>query len=236
MALAETPARTQEEILAKEVDEALQQDQLLTLWQRYGKPGIALIGVSLAGWAGWLFWSAQQDKAVGVSGEELTQVVEKLQTGSDLGAEAKLAQLAKTGEGGYPVVAKMIAAGAAVQSGKSKDALAAYKEVAVDANQPQLIRDLALIRQTAMEFDTLKPQVVIDRLKPMAVAGNPWFGSAGELLAVAYERSNQSAEAGKLFAALSADEGVPETLRTRAAEKANSLGVSATAPGGKEGQ
>lgn len=236
MALAEKTARTQEEILAKEVDEALQQDQLLTLWQRYGKPGVVLIGLTLAGWAGWLFWSAQQDRAAGESGEELTQVVETLAAGSNLGAEAKLAQIAKSGNGGYPVVAKMIAAGASIQSGKGKDALAAYTQVATDTNQPQVLRDLAFIRQTAMEFDTLKPQAAIDRLKPLAVVESPWFGSAGEMLAVAYLRANQSADAGKLFAALSADEKVPETMRSRAAEMANSLGVAAAAPDAKEGQ
>jgi hypothetical protein len=234
--LADTPARSQEEILAKEVDEALQQDQLLTLWQRYGKPGIALVGLTLAGWAGWLFWSAQQDRAAGESGEELTQVVESLAAGSNLGADAKLAQIAKSGEGGYRVVAKIIAAGADIQAGKSKEALAAYTQVAADADQPQVLRDLAFIRQTAMEFDTLKPQSAIDRLKPLAVAENPWFGSAGEMLAVAYMRANQPVEAGKLFAAVSANEGVPETMRSRAAEMANSLGVAATAPEAKEGQ
>ena len=36
----------------------------------------------------------------------------------------------------------------------------------------QPFRDLALIRQTTAEFDTLKPQVVVDRLRPLAVPGN----------------------------------------------------------------
>ena len=44
--------------------------------------------------------------------------------------------------------------------------------------------DAALVRMTAIELDTLPPQAVVDRLKGLAVAGNPWFGSAGELTAI----------------------------------------------------
>jgi hypothetical protein len=233
--LADAPGRTQEEILIQEVDEAVQQDRLLSFWQRYGKPLVGAIIAALVLWAGWLFWDAQQDKKAGETGEDLTQIVETLSAGGNLGAEAKLAQIAKSGNGGYPVVAKLIAAGANTQSGKVKEAIAAYQAVAKDEANPQLFRDLALIRQTAMEFDTLKPQQVLERLKPLAVETNPWFGSAAEMVAVSYERSNQPALAGKLFAQISASEDVPETLRARSAEKANSLGVAASAPSAKEG-
>ena len=88
-------------------------------------------------------------------------------------------------------------------------------------------RDQALVRQTAAEFDTLKPQVVVERLRPLAVAGNPWFGSAGELTAVAYMRMNKSDLAGPLFAKIAADEGVPDTIRQRAVQMAGAVGVDA---------
>ena len=44
---------------------------------------------------------------------------------------------------------------------------------------------IALIRQTALEFDQLKPEEVIARMKPLAAPGEPWFGSAGEMTALA---------------------------------------------------
>ena len=83
---------------------------------------------------------------------------------------------------------------------------------------PQPYRDAALIRQTALEFDSLKPEEVIGRLQPLAKPGNPWFGSAGEMTALALIKQGKKAEAGQLFATIAKDKSVPETLRARAAQ------------------
>ena len=106
-------------------------------------------------------------------------------------------------------------------------AIAGYKKIAADADLPQPFRDLALIRQTVAEFDTLKPQQVVDRLKPLAVPGNPWFGSAGEMVAISYLNMNKSDLAGPLFAQLAKDEGVPPTIRSRALQMAGVQGIDA---------
>ena len=47
-----------------------------------------------------------------------------------------------------------------------------------------------------LEFDTLKPEEVIARLQPLAKPGQPWFGSAGELTAMAYDQARQEARSG----------------------------------------
>ncbi len=80
---------------------------------------------------------------------------------------------------------------------------------------------------TALEFDTLPPQAVVDRLKGLAVAGNPWFGSAGEMVAISYLKLNKPQQAGALFAAMAKDKKLPDTLRSRATQMAGSLGVDA---------
>ena len=72
---------------------------------------------------------------------------------------------------------------------------------------PEPYRDLALVRATALEFDTLKPEEVIARLEPLSKPGKPWFASAGELTAMAYLKQGRSEQAGKLFAAIAADTG-----------------------------
>jgi hypothetical protein len=108
-----------------------------------------------------------------------------------------------------------------------KGAAAKFAQVANDASVAQPFRDLALIRQTTAEYDTLRPEVVVQRLKALAVPGNPWFGSAGELVAVAYLRQGKSALAGKVFAQVAKDEDVPTTIRQRAVQMAGVLGVDA---------
>ena len=80
---------------------------------------------------------------------------------------------------------------------------------------PQPYRDAALIRQTALEFDPLKPEEVIARMEPLAKPGNPWFGSAGEMTAMALIKQGKKAEAGQLFGAIAKDKQVPDSLRAR---------------------
>ena len=68
---------------------------------------------------------------------------------------------------------------------------------------------------------------MIDRLKPLATPGNPWFGSAGELVAMAYLKQGKQDLAGPLFAAIAKDEDVPQTLRSRTRQMAGLLGYDA---------
>src|SRR3546814_4271941 len=85
----------------------------------------------------------------------------------------------------------LVEADAAARSGDLKKAADVFGAIAADVNVPKEYRDLALVRQTAIQFDSLKPSEVIARLKPLAIAGNPWFPSAGEMTAIAYLNDNK---------------------------------------------
>ena len=113
----------------------------------------------------------------------------------------------------------------AARDADTKTAVALYGEVAADTSLPDPFRDLALLRQIMLQFDTLPPAQVIPRLKPLAQEGGPWFGTAGELLAIAYLRDGKPELAGPLFAALAKQDSVPAAIRGRAAQMASSLGL-----------
>jgi hypothetical protein len=76
---------------------------------------------------------------------------------------------------------------------------------------------------------------VVAKLKPLAVTGKPFFGSAGEMTAIAYMNMNKPREAGAMFAALAKDEGVPDSIRSRSVQLAGVLGVDVTPAGAKSG-
>ena len=80
----------------------------------------------------------------------------------------------------------------------------------------------------AEEFDKIQPQDVITRLAPLAKPGEPWFGTAGEMTALAMIKQGKRQEAGQLFAAIAKDKSVPDTIRARAVQVAGSLGVDAS--------
>ena len=117
----------------------------------------------------------------------------------------------------------------AIEQNDRATAIAKYQEIAADTKFAPPHRDLGLIRATTLEFDSIKPEQVIARMQPITKPGNPWFGSAGELTAMAMVKQGKKTEAGRLFAAIAADRQVPDSIRARAVQIAGSLGVDASA-------
>jgi hypothetical protein len=222
--LASTPPN---EAFLREVDEQLRLDQALTVWKRFGRWIVAAVLAALAAFAAWLWWSNHQKEQAGVAGEELTAVLNDLAGGRADPSDPRLAKLATAKSDGVAAAALMTQAGLLQQKGDAKGAAAAFAKIAANSELGQPYRDLALVRQTAVEFDTLAPDAVIARLKPLAVSGNPWFGSAGEMVGIAYMKQGKTDLAGATFAALAKDESVPESIRSRVVQLASAMGVEA---------
>jgi hypothetical protein len=217
----------QQDVFLREVDDALRQDEMLGVFKRWGRSIGAVVFLGLAAFAGYLFWDNQQAKAAGERGEQLTMALDRVdQGGLDL-AGKQLDPLARSDGAGTRAAAALMRGGIALQQGKKDEAVRRFAAVADDADAPKPFRDLATIRQVAASFDTMAPQQVVDRLKGLAVPGNPWFGAAGELVGTAYLKQGKNELAGPLFAAISRDKDTPETLRTRARQMASLLGVDA---------
>lgn len=217
----------QQEGFLREVDEALRQDEALSMAKRYAKPiGLGIVG-GLAMFAAFLGYQNWQQGKREARAEAFVSALDQLQAGNLAKANDLLAPLAKDGGDGSQAAAMMLRAGIASEQGKTAEAAGLFGEVAAMSSAPQPMRDLATIRQVVLRFDAMKPEEVITALKPLAVPGKPWFGSAGELLGLAYMKQNHNDLAGPLFAAISRDKTVPESLRTRTRQMAGLLGVDA---------
>lgn len=213
----------------REVDEELRRDQVGTLWRRYGRLMLLGLALALAALAAFLWWQHDRTEKAGADGETLTHVLADLSEGKTEGAQAKLDTLAGSPRDGYRAAARLTSAAIALDRKDTKAAAASYAAVAGDATLPQAFRDLALVRRTAVEFDTLPPSTVIDRLKPLAGGGQAWSASAGEMVAIAHLKMNQPQLAGPVFAAIAKDESAPESLRSRATRMAGALGLDVVA-------
>jgi hypothetical protein len=213
----------------REVNEEYRRDQLAQFWTRWGKVAIGALVAALVLFAGWLYWQHRQAEAAGVEGERMQAAFDQLAAGQAAQAQPVLAQLATSGSDGYRATATFSEADILLSKNDLKGAAAKFAGIAADAGMAQPFRDLALIRQTAAEFDTLRPQVVIERMRPLTVPGSAFLGSAGEMMAVAQIRLGQNKEAGALFGRIARDENVPPSLRQRAVQMAGVLGVDAVA-------
>jgi hypothetical protein len=228
MILASAPPDN--EAFLREVDEELRRDELQSFWKRWGRWLVGGIIAALALFAAYLWWESNKVEKAGLDGEQLSQALETLASADTPEAEAQLRKLTTAKNPGYRATAKIALAALAAQRGNQQAAAKGFAEVAADESLSQPWRDLALVRQTITEFDTLKPSVVVERLKPLAISGNAWFGSAGEMVALSYIKLGQPQLAGKLLNDIAKDESVPETIRSRAVQMAGGLGADAVQP------
>ncbi len=217
------------ESFLREVDENLRRDQMRDAARKYANLAIGAALLFLLAVGGYLYWQDHQRKAAEADTEQLSAALAEIGDGNDAVATAKLATLVQSDADGVAASARLANAVLALQKGDRKTASAIYAGLAADKGLAQPYRDLALVRGTALDFDSLKPDEVIARLQPLAQSGNAFFGSAGEMTGMALLAKGQKNAAAQLFAKIAADKTIPESLRTRAVQVAGSLGVDASA-------
>lgn len=218
---------TEDELLMREIDEAVRQDDAAEFFKKYG---VALGGgltLLLAGMFGWWYWDSTTEAALEEQSETIIGALDSVDAQDFEGASEKVAPLVEDGSPGARTVARFLQAASALEADDTGRAVELYAAIAADAEAPQAMRDLASIREVATNFDDREPANVIEKLSDLAVPGNPFFGSAGELVAIAHLEAGNRDQAGTLFAEIAKDETLPETLRTRARQMAGLLGVDA---------
>jgi len=225
--LAQPPDIT--ETFVREVDENLRRDQMQNFFKAYGSWLIVAVVLFLGASGGFIWWKQHQVQQSQVQVEKLAQIYKDIGGGNTSKSPQQLDEISKNGSKAVRASALFARAALALQQNDVKLATSTYKTIANDDGLPDPYRDAALIRQTALEFDQLKPGEAIARLQPLAKPGAPWFGSAGEMTALAMIKQGRKQEAGQLFAAIATDRSVPETIRGRATQLASSLGVDVSA-------
>jgi hypothetical protein len=224
--LAQPPDIT--ETFVKEVDENLRRDRARD-WVKDNS--MYLIGgliVFLAACGGIIWYQQHRQQLAEQQVEQLAQLYKDIGTGNSSKVPQQLDDLSNSGSKAVSATALFTRAALALQQNDPKLAITTYKKIRDDSSLPDAYRDAALIRETALEFDQLKPEQVIAQLQPLAKPGNPWFGSAGEMTALALIKQGKNKEAGQLFATLAKDKSVPESIRNRSIQISGSLGADAS--------
>ena len=217
------------ESFVREVDENLRRDQMAARAKRFAGVAIAAVVLFLIAVAAYLYWQDRQRKQAEAATEQLTLTLQDVGANKMAAAPAQLDALRQADSEGVTALAGLSRAALALQQGNRKLAAATYAEIAANEELAKPFRDLALVRGTALDYDTIKPDEVIARLQPLAVPGQPFFGSAGEMVGMALIAKGQKPAAAQLFAKMAADPAVPDTLRTRAVQVAGTLGFDASA-------
>ncbi len=226
-------APSQEDVFLREVDDELRRDEMLSFWGRYKKLLIGGLVGGLALFAGVLWWGQYQRSAAGAVGDSFEKGLDAIEAKNYAEGAKALEAVAASDNEGYRGLALINQATAALAQNDSKKAIGLFAKAAQDTSLDQPTRDFALVRQTHLEMDQIKPQDIVARMTPIAVKDNAWFGHAGEMLAIAKMKMGQKADAGKIYAALYKEDSVPETIRSRAVQQASVLGIDVSDAGKK---
>ena len=227
--LALSPDSSSSDAFLREVDEDLRRDQAQAFAKRYATIIAGAILLFLAGVGGYIYWQDRQSKIAAADSETLSAALTDIAASRTAIVGPTLDKLTNSPSEGIATEARLAQASVALAAGNRASAIALYRSIADDKGLAKPFRDLASLRLVTLEFDSIKPEAVIARLEPLATPGGPWFGSAGEMTAMAMIKQGRNAEAGRLFAAIAADKQVPDTIRSRAVQIAGTLGVDATA-------
>ena len=211
----------------REIDEEMRRDRATQVWRDYAPYIIGLaVAVLLvtAGIVGWREWRLSQARAQGI---ELAQAVKLAQTGKNEEALTALDRLAREGDGGYGLLARLRAAGIQAKAGDTVGAAATYETIAANADAPPLYRDLAVLLLALNRVDQGDPAELLPRVEPLTAEGNPWRYSARELTAMLERKRGNDARAREIYKSLSEASDTPAGLKARAGEMLLVLGKDA---------
>ena len=122
----------------------------------------------LAAVGGYLYWQNQQASQASADSEAMSAALDKVGSGNAKGAAAELGPLERIVERRDARNRLLGRASLAVQQSDRKTASDIYKQVADDEDLPQPFRDLATVRGTMVDFDSMKPD---DGDRPAEAAG-----------------------------------------------------------------
>ena len=197
----------------EEVTEEVRRDRLFALFRRYGWIG-ALVILVIVGAAGYREWAdTRRQEAAEALGDGILAAEA---AGDPASVGAALDALGATGDRQALIgFAKARTLFEAREIGAAADALEA---VAANSGISKVYRDLAELKAIWIRADSTSPEDLIRRLSLLETAGSPFRLLAAEAKAHALIRLGQFEEALTVLREIEEETGVPQGLRTRAAQ------------------
>lgn len=214
----------EQDILLREIDEELKQENLQQIWKKYGTlivAGSVALVTAVAGFKGWQAYDLNQRVTQG----EHFAVAEKLATdGKTDAAREAFAAVATDSPAGYKMLARFQLAALSAKNGEADAAAEAYRVIADDGDVDPIYRDLAVVLGALAELDTTAGAgPLTGRADSLAGGNGPWRFSAKEVAALAALKKGDNKTARMRYDELAKDAGAPQGLRARAGEMLNVL-------------
>ncbi|HEY1798434.1 MAG TPA: tetratricopeptide repeat protein, partial [Stellaceae bacterium] len=161
----------------REIDEELRRDNLLKLWQRYGKYVIVAAVVILAAGGGFAAWRQHLQTERKAVSTRYFGALSAIGAAKEADAQKMFADLAQTG-GGYALLARFEQAALMAKSGDKAGAIGMYDSIAKSSGVDPEFRDLAALLSAMHALPDADPKTVIAQVAPLTESGKPYRASA----------------------------------------------------------
>jgi hypothetical protein len=202
------------DLFVREVDEEIRQDQLKSLWRRFGSVAVAgavAIVLGVGGYRAYDWWATERANQ---SGDRFLTALDQVRENKSAEALEAFKALEADGTGAYPLLAKLKAAALTAETDPA-GAVSAFDAVASDNAVAAPLRDLAKLRAAYVLVDTGTYADVASRAETLTAEGNPLRYSALEAMALSAWKAGDSANAEKLLAPIITDPAAPANLQRR---------------------
>lgn len=206
------------DLLIREVDDDLRQENLQKLWKKYGGLLIGGAVAIVAGVAALQGWQVYQKNQAQAASQRFGAAILQLDTGEKAKGVEALQSLAVEGNAGYRLLAEMKMAQMKVEDGDNAAAIGLYEKVAGDSGVDGVYRDLASLKAAYLKLSAGQVDGLEARMAPLAAESNPWRHSAREILALVALKAGDTAKARDWLRKVADDVAAPSAIRGRAAE------------------
>lgn len=198
-----------------EIDEALRNQRIKALWDRYGQWFVGFAVATIIATAVGAFWHSHMTKTLAADTAELLTLLQN--EAEDADTSAKLAELSPKTHAPLNAVADLYHAQKLEQSGDLKATQAMYGTIMKNTKATGIVRDLArvhYVRLGVVSGD--EPKTLLPIIEPLTKSRSEFKGTALELKGMLLLKQDNTKAANEIFIALSKDETVPTSLRNRA--------------------
>ncbi|MDO5606556.1 MAG: tetratricopeptide repeat protein [Paracoccus sp. (in: a-proteobacteria)] len=202
-----------------EVTEEVRRDRLFLLMRRYGWIGLAVI-LLIVGGAAWREYDSGRDRAAAQAWGDAVLAAQR----ADDPAAALAALDVQGGNADRRTIGRLLAAGAALETGDVAAAGAALEAAAGGASD-RTLRDLARLKAVLATGETMDPAARDAALSELSAPGAPFRLLALEQKAVALAGAGRGEDAVTLIRETLAEDGVSAALRARLTEMMIALGA-----------
>ena len=204
--------------LIREVQEDLQRERMMALFQRYGIVVAGLVLLLILGTAGYVGWQHWRASVRAEESARLFTALTPLEQGRFAEAAGALDAVAKDASAGVATVARLQQGEALAQDHKVNDAAGVFDQVADAQGVDPLLRDVATLASVTRVMDTEDPARIVEQLLPLTSGDRPLRHQARELMAVAQIQQGKPDSAKRTLDDALQDGALPPGARERMVE------------------